>query len=187
MAADDPVEAAKAAAAKKAAAVKKAAAAKKTAAAKNEPPADGDAEPSEEDKASAEAAAAEETKKDADEEKAKKEAEAKKKAEEARKKKEAADAKAAAELAEALSVFKDENLVLLAKVATTQERMDFLTSKGIPTVAIKAAMADVGVKEVGYQRDAWGRIIALNDVKFSQNAKPPPSDSFGQQRAADAK
>ena len=41
-------------------------------------------------------------------------------------------------------------------------------------------MVEVGVKEVEYLRDPWGRIIALNDVTYNPNTKPPPSNSFGQ-------
>ena len=31
-------------------------------------------------------------------------------------------------------------------------------------------------------RDAWGRIVALNDGKYNPNPTPPPADGFGQLR-----
>ena len=60
--------------------------------------------------------------------------------------------------------------------------MDYCAAKGLPDVAIKAAMAETGAKDPGYQRDAWGRIIALNEAKYNPNVKPPAADAFGQLR-----
>lgn len=144
----------------------------------------------------AEAGAAEEEEteeqKAAREEAEKKAAEEKKKAEEAEKKRKAAEAKAkkdAEDKAAAIKVFADPTLVLLETAmmnpppATITERSDYLLAEGIPAAAIKAAMAELGLQEVTYQRDAWGRIVAPNAVKFSPNVSPPPSDAFGQVRA----
>ena len=60
--------------------------------------------------------------------------------------------------------------------------MDYCNEKGLPEAAVKAAMKECGVEEVGYRRDAWGRIIAMNDVKFNPNETPPPCDALGQLR-----
>ena len=154
---DDP--AAKAAAAAK---VKAAADAKKEKAAA----AEGDGE--EEDpvaKAAAEAKAAEEeaAKKAAEEEaKKKKAAEAKAKA----------DAKAAAEKAEAVECFSDPSLVLTPRLgappASVNERADFLREKGIPDVAVKAALKELGQEEIPYERDYFGNIIFPSII----NGKP---------------
>lgn len=140
-----------------------------------------------EEEAKAKAEAEEKAKKEA-EEKAKKEAEAKKKAEAAAKAKKEAEEKAAAEKKEAIELFSSQTLVLtptgavVQKAATINERADFLREKGMDEKSIQAAMAEVGVEEVAYARDAWGRIIALNDDKYSPDVTPPKSDAFGQLR-----
>ena len=142
-----------------------------------------------EEEAKAKAEAEEKAKAEA-EAKAKKEAEAKKKAEAAAKAKKEAEEKAAAEKKEAIELFSDKDVVLTPtgaiaqKVATVNERADFLRGKGMDEKSIQAAMAEVGVEEVAYARDAWGRIIALNDDKYNPGVvTPPKSDAFGQMRA----
>ena len=142
---------------------------------------------------------ADEAKAKADEEKiseeeaAAKAEEERKKAEEAAKKKAAAEAKkkaeaeaaakkAAEEKAESIACFSDASLVLVREVATVQERIDYLTAKGIDAKSIKAAMDELGVKAPEYKRDAYGRIIAPNDTKFNPNVSPPKADAFGQMR-----
>jgi flagellar biosynthesis GTPase FlhF len=140
-----------------------------------------------EEEAKAKAEAEEKAKKEA-EEKAKKEAEAKKKAEAAAKAKKEAEEKVAAEKKEAIELFSSQTLVLtptgavVQKAATINERADFLREKGMDEKSIQAAMAEVGVEEVAYARDAWGRIIALNNDKYSPDVTPPKSDGFGQLR-----
>ena len=132
---------------------------------------------------------------ESEEEKAAREAEEKKKAEEAAKKKAAAEAKAKAkakqeaeELAEAVAVFSDATLVLTNTAAanplpaTAIERIDYLKEKGIPEKAVQAAMKQCGVEAPQVMRDAWGRVVATNEVKYSPNARPPPADAFGQMR-----
>ena len=151
---DDPE--AKAAAAEKA---KAAAAAKKEAAAEK-----AEGEESADDAAAAAAEAEAEAKKKAEEEAKKKAAEeAKKKA--AAEAKAKADAKAAAEKAEAIACFSDKALVLTTvgkgqKPASVNERADALRTKGIPEATIKAALAELGLEEIPYQRDYFGNIMA---------------------------
>merc|ERR1711990_1382988 len=75
------------------------------------------------------------------------------------------------EIAEVKACFADKALVLTETAmmnpppATTQERIDYLTNKGIPEKSIKAAMTEIGVEQIEYQRDPWGRIVARNDIK----------------------
>lgn len=142
-------------------------------------------------KAEEEAAAAAEAEAKAKEEAeaaAKKEAEAKKKAEAAAKKKAEEEAKAKAQTEEAVKCFSQKGLVLVSTAnlnpqpATVNERADYLRAEGLDEKNIQAAMAECGVTEVEYKRDAWGRIVALNDVKYNPNPVPPKSDGFGQNR-----
>ena len=141
-------------------------------------------EETEEEKAAREAAEAEEARLKAEEEAKKKAAAAaKKKAEE-----EAKAKKLAEEIAEVKACFADKALVLTETAmmnpppATTQERIDYLTNKGIPEKSIKAAMTEIGVEQIEYQRDPWGRIVARNDIKSHPNVYPPKYDAFGQLR-----
>ena len=64
--------------------------------------------------------------------------------------------------------------------ATVNERADCLRAQGLDEANIQAAMKECGVTEKSYARDAWGRIIAVNDVKYSPFASAPPADAFGQ-------
>ena len=169
--------------AKKAAMAAKKEAAAKAKEEKAEKEGDAAEEESEEDKAAREA-----------EEKKKAEEEAKKKAAAAAKAKAAAEAKAkkeAEELAEAVACFSEANLVLTKTAAanpppaTAIERSDYLKEKGIPEKAIDAAMKQCGIEKPTVMRDAWGRVVATNDVKYSPNPTPPPADAFGQMRPRD--
>ena len=113
---------------------------------------------------------------------AKKAAEAQAKAAEEKLEAEAAAKKAAEEKAESIACFSDASLVLVREVATVQERIDYLTAKGIDAKSIKAAMDELGVKAPEYKRDAYGRSIAPNDTKYNPNVSPPKADAFGQMR-----
>lgn len=150
--------------AKKAAAEEaKAAAVAKKEAAKAEK-AEGEGEESADEAAAAAAEAEAEAKKKADEEAKKKAAEeAKKKA--AAEAKAKADAKAAAEKAEAIACFSDKTLVLTTvgkgqQPASVNERADALRTKGLPEATIKAALTELGMEEIPYQRDYFGNIMA---------------------------
>ena len=57
-----------------------------------------------------------------------------------------------------------------------------LDSNPSANVTVLEDMHDATVVEVEYQRDAWGRIIARNDVKYNPNVSPPKGDAFGQLR-----
>ena len=149
-----------------------------------------DAKEKEEGPTAEELAAKLEEEKKAAEEAAKKKAEAEAKAKAAAEKKAAEAKKAAEEKAIVIACLSDANLVLAGSQrqnpppATATERLDYLRDQGIPEASIKAGVAEAGVAEPEYKRDAWGRIIALNDVKYSKSASPPPSDGFGQMRGA---
>merc|ERR1711865_202397 len=79
-----------------------------------------------------------------------------------------ADAKAAAEKAEAITCFSDPSLVLTPRLgappASVNERADFLREKGIPDVAVKAALKELGQEEIPYERDYFGNIIFPNII-----------------------
>ena len=163
------------------------AAAKAAGGAKAAPKAKAKEADAEVDEAAAAAEAEAKAKKEA-EEKAKKAAEAKAKKEAEAK---AAAEKAAKEKAEAIALFNDASCVLVKTAAanpapaTVNEKADALRAQGIAEASIQAAMKECGVKEVEYMRDAWGRIVALNDVKYNPNSKPPKADGFGQMRPRD--
>merc|ERR1711924_585953 len=118
------------------------------------------------------------------EEKAAREEEEKKAAEAEAKKK-------AEEIAECKRVLTEAGLVLTKSAAmnppaaTLMERIDYLRDTGMPDASLKEAMKECGVEEPTYKRDYWGRIIAVNDVKYNPNSSPPPADAFGQLRDAE--
>merc|ERR1712106_240677 len=147
--------------------VKAAADATKAAAAEKKA-ADGEAGEEEEDPVAKAAA----EKKAAEEEAAKKAAEEEAKKKKAAEAKAKADAKAAAEKAEAITCFSDPSLVLTPRLgappASVNERADFLREKGVPDVAVKAALKELGQEEIPYERDYFGNIIFPSII----NGKP---------------
>ena len=55
-----------------------------------------------------------------------------------------------------------------SKPASVNERADALREKGIPDIAIQAALDELGLEEIPYQRDYFGRIIAPNFDAFGK-------------------